>query len=371
MRMVVVKDKLEGSRVVSRIFAHRLSVTRTAVLGLATGSSPIPLYQILVDMYREGQISFEDVHTFNLDEYVPLGKDDPCSYHKFMHTQLFHHINLQSHHINLLDGATVDTDRECDAYEDAIRVVGGIDLQLLGIGQNGHIAFNEPGSSFHGRTHLVNLTQSTLDANQVYLSDTSQPTQALTMGIGTILDSKEIVVLAWGANKADACAKALTGVQSVDVPASALQGHPLCTWILDEDAASRLSVVERTKRSIWNTIAHVKPCRVLIFSPHPDDDVIAMGATMQALVSNGCKVTVAYQTSGYRGVPSLSRELATQVRRREAFAAVRCLGNIEIIFMDSKWYEADAQVEADDLLSHVRLLEMHKPDIVFVAKQLM
>lgn len=371
----------EGSRHAARQIAQlirdKASRNETCVLGLATGSTPKNVYAELVRLHREEGLSFKNVITFNLDEYYPIDKDAHQSYHYFMNRMLFSHIDIDPQNIYIPDGELPKEKikEQCAAYEQRIEEVGGIDLQVLGIGNNGHIGFNEPGSSIYSRTRLVNLENSTRLANAYEFANISQvPRLAITMGISTILKAKKILLLAWGPAKAPVVQKAVEGHMTEQIPASLLQQHPDCAFVLDEAAAAELTrfnypwltgeiawtpklvkkavvnmalktgkpvlsltnndyneyglsdlLVERGNAYAINlevfymlrdTItgwpggkpnavipAHPErsapyPKRVVIFSPHPDDDIISMGGTFQRLHDQGHDVHVAYQTSG-------------------------------------------------------------------------
>lgn len=211
------------------------------VLGLATGSTPVGMYQNLIKKHKAGEVSFSEVKTFNLDEYVGLSQDHPCSYYYFMQENLFKDVDIKSESINLPNGTADDLEAECKNYEDKIAVSGGIDLQVLGIGHNGHIGFNEPDTPFESITQIVQLAQSTIDANSRFFDNADQvPRQALSMGIKTIMQAKKILLIAKGEDKADIIKRALHGPITPDVPASVLQLHPDVTVILDEAAASKL-----------------------------------------------------------------------------------------------------------------------------------
>jgi glucosamine-6-phosphate deaminase len=347
------------------------------VLGLATGSSPIKVYEELVRMHKEENLSFQNVVTFNLDEYFPMTKENIQSYHYFMHEHLFNHIDILPENIHIPDG-TVSVDelhQYCIDYENKIAEEGGIDLQLLGIGRTGHIGFNEPGSHFNSETRSIILDYITrFDAATSFLGIDNVPKKAITMGIKTVRKAKRIILLAWGQNKASIVKKTIEGNISSKVPATYLQEHNNTTFILDLEAASELTRIKtpwlvgpcswdeklKSKAIIWlcqktgksilklidedynnygmssllaeegssynlnikmfNKVQHTitgwpggKPNaddtyrperalpakkRVLIFSPHPDDDVISMGGTFDRLVEQGHEVHVAYQTSG-------------------------------------------------------------------------
>ena len=211
------------------------------ILGLATGSTPIGMYRNLALKCRAGEVSFSQVKTFNLDEYVGLPKDHPCSYYYFMQENLFKHIDIPSDAISLPNGIASDLEEECRNYEKRIAAAGGIDLQVLGIGHNGHIGFNEPKTPFDSVTHLIRLTQSTIDANARFFDSADQvPRQALSMGIKTIMHAGNILLIVKGAGKADIIYKALHGPVTPDVPASVLQLHPGLTVIVDTAAAAKL-----------------------------------------------------------------------------------------------------------------------------------
>jgi len=215
------------------------------VLGFATGGTMPPVYRHLAKAYAEGHVSFASAVTFNLDEYVGLAPDHACSYHHFMAQELFDLTDFAPEHINLPHGDAPDPTAEAARYEALIKAKGPIDLQLLGIGGNGHIGFNEPTSSIGSRTRIKTLTKATRDANQKYFGDGEDPPQyAITVGIQTILESREIVLLATGAAKAPAVAEMVEGAISASCPATALQLHPNATIILDQAAAINLKLRE-------------------------------------------------------------------------------------------------------------------------------
>lgn len=348
-----------------------------AVLGLATGSTPLKVYEILVQMHKEERLSFYNVVTFNLDEYYSLPANSPNSYRSFMDTHLFDHVDIDKNNC-FVPGSDLPLEvikNHCQQYENQIDHFGGIDIQLLGIGVNGHIGFNEPGSHVNSVTRLITLDHVTrTDAAGTFGGLTDVPKRAITMGVGTILKAKRIVLLAWGERKAEIIKQAIEGPVTEFVPASYLQGHPNVTCMLDKAAANELircktpwlieevkwdngmikkavinlalklkkpvlkltntdynenglsELLAMYKRAydiniiVFNSLQHTitgwpggKPGaedihrperadpakkRVLLFSPHPDDDIISMGGTFQRLVDQGHEVHVAYQTSG-------------------------------------------------------------------------
>lgn len=210
-----------------------------SVLGLATGSTPLKPYSQMIELYRKGVVDFSKVTTFNLDEYVNLDVNDKNSYHSFMHENLFDHINIPAENINFLDGNAKDPEEECRRYEEKIKAAGGIDIQLLGIGSNGHIAFNEPADCFQRWSHVVTLKESTVKDNSRFFKSIDEvPTQALTMGIGSIMQAKKILIIAIGENKAKAIKQLIDGNVTPMCPASVLQFHTDVTLMLDKAAAS-------------------------------------------------------------------------------------------------------------------------------------
>jgi glucosamine-6-phosphate deaminase len=348
---------------IADLIRSRGSDERPVVLGLATGSTPLGVYRELVRRHREDGLDFSRVVTFNLDEYFPMDPDRVQSYHRFMRKHLFDHVNVAPEHVHIPSGdiAREDAEAHCAAYEDAIRSAGGIDFQILGIGRSGHIGFNEPGSARSSRTRLLYLDPVTrADAASDFFGEENVPLEAVTMGVATILEAREIALIATGEHKAEIVRRAVEGDVHADVAATFLQEHPNARVYLDPAAAARLTRfstpwivgdVAWTPRSetdavLWLSDRTGKPIlhlstndfrehhlgslvarygasgplngrvfneliskirgrsrlpereRVLVFSPHPDDDVISMGGTLRKLVENGNEITVAYQTSG-------------------------------------------------------------------------
>ena len=224
----------------AQLYKELIAQKPNAVLGLATGATPVPTYKKIIELYNNGEISFKDVTTFNLDEYCDLDKNDKNSYYTFMHENLFNHIDIREENVNFLDGNAEDCDAESKRYAEAIKAAGGIDLQLLGIGTNGHIAFNEPADKFTDEAFKVTLTQSTIDSNQQYFGDVPMPRYAMTMGIGSIMKAKKIILIATGDKKAEAVRDMVKGEVTPHCPASILQQHGDAIIFLDEAAASLL-----------------------------------------------------------------------------------------------------------------------------------
>ena len=348
---------------IEELIKQNLVQGKFTVLGLPTGSTPVGLYRELIRMHKIEGLDFSKVITFNLDEYYPLDSTHPQSYRRWMRETFFDHVNIPDHQINIPDG-TLEFDKIeefCINYEKKIRQAGGLDLQLLGIGRTGHMGFNEPGSTRHSRTRLATLDAVTRrDAAQAFFGEENVPLRALTMGVGTIMDARKVILMAYGEHKAPIVSKALEGPVSENVTASFLQGHQDATFVLDQAASKSLSAIDRPwavgpvswndtlirkavielslktgkgllklsdddfrehelyellrehgpasvlglkvfkqlMDTICNEPAGSTKKTVLIFSPHPDDDVISMGGTLIRLVEQGHKVFVAYMTSG-------------------------------------------------------------------------
>jgi glucosamine-6-phosphate deaminase len=377
----IFPDLYQGSKAIASEIAalirSKQKKKEKCVLGLATGSTPKTLYRELVRMHKEEKLSFKNVITFNLDEYYPIDNDALQSYNRFMRTNLFDHIDINPKNIHIPDGEIKKEELKafCQQYEKKIKDAGGIDLQILGIGNNGHIGFNEPGSGIHSRTRLITLDNSTRIANAYEFPNISQvPRLAITMGISSILKSKRIILMAWGPAKTAVLKKAVENEVTEHVPASLLQNHDDVTFIVDEAAASELTRLKSPwltgecewtpamiKKAVTNMALKLKkpilsltntdyneyglgdllvekgdayeinlqvyymirdtitgwpagkpnsdipghperstpyPKRVIIFSPHPDDDIISMGGTFQRLHDQGNDVHIGYQTSG-------------------------------------------------------------------------
>ncbi len=367
---------VHAAKEIAELIRSKQVSNENCVLGLATGSTPIFLYAELVRMHQEEGLSFKNVISFNLDEYYPIEKEAYQSYWSFMHRHLFNHVDIEPNNINLPSGtgSKEDVKKFCQEYENKIEAAGGIDLQILGIGNNGHIGFNEPGSSIFSKTRMVNLENNTRLSNTYEFQNISKvPRRAVTMGISTILKSKKIILLAWG-SKASIVAKAVEENVTEQIPASILQQHHECTFIVDEIASAELTRIKSPwltgecdwttnmiKRAVINLALKVGkpvlslntndynenglsdllvekgdayeinmqvfyllrdsitgwpggkpdlqnpthpersnpyPKKCIIFSPHPDDDIISMGGTFMRLHDQGHEVHVAYQTSG-------------------------------------------------------------------------
>jgi len=245
MEIIIHETYEEMSKSAAHVVAHVLNSKPNAVLGLATGSTPVGLYKELIRMHKEDGLDFSQVTTFNLDEYVGLSKGHQQSYNYFMYENLLNHVNVPRHNIYIPSGTTDNYRAFCEWYEQRIKECGGIDLQILGIGGDGHIAFNEPGSSLGSRTRIKTLARQTIDDNARFFEKPEDvPIYAITMGVGTILEAQEILMLANGEKKADAVAAAIEGPVTSQTTASALQLHRDTTIYLDRGAASKLKNIE-------------------------------------------------------------------------------------------------------------------------------
>jgi glucosamine-6-phosphate deaminase len=472
---------------IESLIRQNQSAGRPTVLGLPTGSTPVGLYRELIRLHRTAGLDFSQVITFNLDEYHPMDPSEPHSYRRWMHETFFQHVNIRPENIHVPDGtvAIESTDDYCAQYESAIRRAGGIDLQILGIGRTGHIGFNEPGSTRQSRTRLVTLDPVTRrDAASDFFGEENVPHQALTMGVGTILEARQIVIMAWGEHKAPIVVRAVEEAPTDSIAASYLQHHPDATFILDAAAAGELTIVRRPwvlgpvewtpelirRALVWlslkvgkgvlkltdddfrehelyellrehgpaqrlgrrvfdelmNTIrthpAGTDRKSVVVFSPHPDDDVISMGGTLIRLVDHGHDVHVAYMTSGNIAVfdhdawrftdyvaefnrmfevdPARTEAVTNRlhdllraksagqsdaadvlrvkalIRKTEARAAAMACGlpTEKLEFMDLRFYRtgtiAKAPITPEDIADVVALLERIKPDEIFVAGDL-
>ncbi len=460
---VIFDNSKSGSKAVAREIADLIKYKQTkkqkCILGLATGSSPITVYEELVNIHKKEKLSFKNVITFNLDEYYPISSENTESYYNFMHQHLFNHVDINKENINIPKGDLKKNEIEkyCRSYESKIEKLGGIDFQLLGIGRTGHIGFNEPGSSVNSITRLIKLDYLTReDASKAFGGIYNVPKTAITMGVSTILSAKRIVLLAWGENKKDVVYESVESSISQNITASFLQKHHNTTFVLDEGSSSRITRIDspwlvdgniewdinsKTRAIAWlckqteksllrlslrdyiqnhlselaaNQSTHdlnieifnriqrtitgwpggkpnsddtyrperAKPekKKVIIFSPHPDDDVISMGGTFQRLVDQGHDVHVVYQTSGNIAVSNDSvlkflevysdvfdvndshlkdikkkllnnneiiddkfiREVATKIREKEALAATRYVGlkDENVHFLRLPFYES-------------------------------
>ncbi|MFZ7131762.1 MAG: glucosamine-6-phosphate deaminase [Eubacteriales bacterium] len=238
MRIIIARDYCDMSKKAANMVAAQILLKPDSVLGLATGSTPVMTYKYLIKLFQDETISFRNVVTVNLDEYIGLNKENPNSYHYFMQDTFFNHIDIKLDNIHIPNGTAADLERECKEYERKIQENDGIDLQVLGIGSNGHIGFNEPDLKFEGITHCIDLDEETIKANARFFEKEEEvPRRAITMGVKTIMNARKIILLANGAGKAQTVFKAIHGKIDPALPASILQLHPDVTFILDQEAA--------------------------------------------------------------------------------------------------------------------------------------
>lgn len=251
MRIIIVDNYSTLSKKSALMIASQIILKPDSVIGFATGDTPLGTYKELISLYNDQTLDFSEITSFNLDEYFGLDPKNPQSYHHYMMNNLFNHINISPQKIYIPSGLAKDIQTECDNYEKTINAFGGIDLQLLGIGRNGHIGFNEPDIKFEARTHIVELDEDTINANSRFFNSKEEvPTQAISMGIKTIMHAKKIVLLASGQEKANAIYNTVYGKITPEVPASVLQLHPDVTLIVDKDAASMFKEIERRSLSV-------------------------------------------------------------------------------------------------------------------------
>lgn len=242
MKIIAVKNYQEMSSTACNLLVEKVNQIDNPVLGLATGSTPEGLYQLLIEKFNNDEVSFKDVKSFNLDEYVGLKKDDPNSYYYYMYNNFFSLVDILNRNINIPNGLAKNLQQECEEYEEKIKKANNIDVQILGIGVNGHIGFNEPGTSFTSVTRVVDLNNTTIESNSRFFNSIDHvPSQAISMGIKTIMESKETILLVTGKNKAEILSKFLQEVPTEDLPASALKNHKGLTVIADEDALSKFN----------------------------------------------------------------------------------------------------------------------------------
>lgn len=240
MEIKILKNEIEIGAAVGRLYCDFINEKPDCVLGFATGATPIPTYNYIVEQYNNGKVSFKNVKTFNLDEYCDLPQNHKNSYYTFMLENLFSKVDLDLKNVGFLNGNAPDPEKESARYAADIAAKGGLDIQLLGIGRNGHIAFNEPSDEFTGESHKIKLTDSTIAANSIYFDDIPMPRYAMTMGIGSIMKARKIILIATGSSKAQAVKDMVKGPVTPHCPASILQQHNDAIIFLDEEAASLL-----------------------------------------------------------------------------------------------------------------------------------
>jgi glucosamine-6-phosphate deaminase len=352
------------------------------VLGLPTGSTPLGVYQLLVKAYRDGRVSFKYVITFNMDEYVNLPKDHPQSYYQYMYCNFFSLIDIPTGNIHLLNGMAEDINAECEKYERDIESVGGIDLFLAGVGCDGHLAFNEPGSSLSSVTRVKTLCRETIIQNSRFFQDNvlSVPTMAITVGLKTIMSSKEVLVMVNGETKAMALKECLEGSVNHNWTVTVLQYHSKALVACDSSATSELRVKtvdyysnlmkttnmfgEANRNMMWNYIK--TDDKIIVFSPHPDDDVIGLGATLQQL--NSKNVLIVYMTDGNGGYDHT--KYSYNPRKQEAILALKVLGynRDNLTFLELPFYCHKRSVSNKDSQVITDILNEYQPNHIFVCQ---
>ncbi|MBI2050471.1 MAG: glucosamine-6-phosphate deaminase [Parcubacteria group bacterium] len=378
MKVIITKNYDEMSDSASRFVLAHLWRKPDLVLGLPTGETPIGMYERLVLARKKGRADFSRASTFNLDEYAGLSEKDADSFHHFMDRHLFNHVNIKKKNIYLPNGRARDLNAECEQYESAIKDAGRIDLQVLGIAPNGHIGFNEPGTPFAARTHVAQLSEHTRKKNAKHFKEGRVPEQAITMGLGTIMDAKKIALIASGSAKADAVKATVEGRVSKDVPASLLQWHPDVTLIIDEAAASKLERDYASPLLFGEGDVEVLTEQdipsgkyITVVSPHPDDASISMGGLIAALAKRN-RVHIVIATTGYRSVVDGAKpEEVIKIREKEAREESKILGAIPV-FLRAEFYDAKNEREAlvRDTEKLAAIFNRTKPDLLFVPHEL-
>ena len=377
MRVIITDNYHELSARAADLVLAQIWEKPNSVLGLATGSTPLGLYKELIKNHQAERVNFSRVTTFNLDEYYGLSPQDKRSYNYFTWFNFLSHVNIQATNVFIPDGSLDKSQIQdhCRQYEKAISDRGGIDLQILGIGKNGHVAFNEPGSSFTETTRLVNLSHSTLVANSRFFKNSSGvPRQAISMGLGTITRARKVILLASGKDKAEAVARAIEGRVDKSCPASVLQLFPDVTFIIDQAAASKLKKNYRSPLSLLDHRFKVltkdslpQDKVVVVISPHPDDASISLGGMIAGLAKRN-KVHTFVMTTGYRSfISGQDKEQRIKIREHEVEEEARILG-AQAHFLHLSFYDAknQSQAMAGDAKKVRQLFDDLEPDIIFL-----
>ena len=368
MKLIIKKNYEEISEEAAKIIKEEINNKKIKALGLATGSTPIGVYKELIKEYEQGKIDFSEIKTFNLDEYYPITKEDKQSYHYFMHQNFFNKINLKKENINMLNGMAKNPVEECKKYEEKLGENNNR-LQILGIGTNGHIAFNEPGSSFNSKTRKVELSQNTIkDNSRFFENEEDVPTFALTMGLQSIMNSEKIILIATGKAKAKAVKELVEGKINRACPATILRKHKKVIVILDEEAASLL--VQSAIPSTINgykilTQEHLpKNKKIIVVSPHPDDSCINPGGTICKLSSLN-DIDILVMTTGHRAKIN-GKEKEERIKIREEEVKKEC----EILeatphFCRLRFYDDETKID-QDIKEITNILKEIKPDIIMI-----
>jgi len=368
MKVIIKKNYEEVSKEATNIIINEINLNPAETVGFATGSTPLGIYKNLIKAYQDKKVDFSKITSFNLDEYYPITKEDSQSYYRFMHDNLFNHINIQKENINILNGLAKDPEKECEKYEEKLKV-NRPSIQILGIGSNGHIAFNEPGSSFLSKTRKITLTEKTRKDNARFFENPEDvPKFALTMGLSTIFESKKIILLATGEGKAEAIKKLLEEEISSSCPASILRKHKNTIVIIDESAAKLL-----TRKEIPPTINGYKILtqehmpenkKIVVISPHPDDSSINAGGTIMKL-SSANKIDTFVMTTGHRAdIPGTTKEERIKIREEEVKKECEILETVPH-FCRLAFYDNEPKIK-EDIEKITSLLRDLTPDIIML-----
>lgn len=389
MRVIIKNDYEAISYWVAVYLKHKINKhnkndsNRPFILGLPTGSTPLGVYKYLIKFHQNGFLSFKNVVTFNMDEYVGLEPSNQQSYHYFMYHNFFDHIDIPKENVNILNGMVDDLQQECIRYEKKIKKYGGIDIFLAGIGSDGHIAFNEPGSSLQSRTRIKTLCLETITDNARFFDSlTEVPTQALTVGLQTVFSAKQVIIMASGINKSVAIKECLEGPVSSQYTCTVFQNHPKTIVICDELASREIK--HKTylyyKHLQQNIDLYGKPIKnylkknidkndkILITSPHPDDDVIGMGGTM-SLISNKPNVKICYMTNGLGGLKN-NDNLGNNTRIKEAISSIMVLGYKLNQCFDAElpFYNNPSRAVSDEDINKMNnIIEKYDPQHIFIC----
>lgn len=377
MRIIQTTDYQEMSRTAALLILNQLLEKPQAVIGLATGHTPSGLYREWVLARYSLGIAMNGLHFCHLDEYLGLDSTHPESMAALLRQQLIQPLGITPDRIHYMPGLAADPEQACHDYEALIQKLGGIDLQILGIGQNGHIAFNEPGTPFHKHTHVTRLSPSTRKANAHYFSAGETPEQAMTLGPATIMKARRILLLASGSNKATAIHHMLEGPLDEKCPATVLRFHPNVTLVLDREAAAKLSPItlqsadyyHPTPLTVFDKNTRLLPerKRVLVCAPHPDDASISCGGTLSRLRDEGHELLFVSMTTGHRAnIPNSSREQRILLRQQEAEAEA-ALFDSQALGLELRFYEQDYCPSSEDVARIRSLLQSYLPDLVFSA----
>ena len=377
MKVIITKNPQEMSAKAARFVLSKIWQKPNLNLALPTGKTPVQMYKHLVESYKNKSVDFSKITTFNLDEYVGLPASSKQSYAYFMQRAVFDHINVPKNNINIPNGSVGNVSREANLYEDKIKKAGGLDLAVLGIGRNAHIGFCEPGTAFDSKTHVANLSRNTLEVNKKYFKNDEIPKSAITMGLGTIMSAKQVVLMAYGKSKAKAVAQAIEGPINKYAPASVLQAHPNVTFIIDKEAASLLKhsyvspfLFNEGDVELLTEKDLPRSKKVAIISPHPDDASISVGGVISSLSQAKNFVSVIIMSTGYRSVVGQEdKESVIKIREAEAKNESEILGS-KPVFLRGEFYDAKDQKKAikNDTKKLVKIFKKIKPNIVLLPQ---